>query len=285
MKIRNFILALAAGLSLANCADNVEQQAQPYLDRARQSFENNQYNLARLQLDSIKELYPKAFEARRKAQTLLLHVDLAETQRGRHYIDSLLTLSRTNAGTLTPRLYLDKDPKYQDVGLYYASQHRIERNVGRTFMRPQADEKGAFTLVIFNRGRDIKPHALRFTAPDGTFAEVTSPKSHVWNDASGRTERLDFVPSPTESIASFVELHADKTVRVELIGEKGKTAIPFTKTDKQALFDASQLATLLHTVGELEKELQEADRRIEFTQNRLQAASQGEAISTTDISQ
>lgn len=270
MKIRNFILALATGLSLANCADNVEQQAQPYLDRARQSFENNQYNLARLQLDSIKELYPKAFEARRKAQTLLLHVDLAETQRSRQYIDSMLVLSRANVEPLAPQLYFDKDANYQDIGLYYASQHRIERNVGRTFMRPQTDEKGALTLVIFYRGRDIKPHTLRITAPDGTFAEATSPKSHVWSDASGRTERLDFVPSPIESMASFVELHADKTLKAELIGEKGKTAIPFAKADKQALLDVSKLATLLCTVGDLENKLQEADRRIRFIQNCLQ---------------
>lgn len=278
MKIRNFILALAAGLSLANCADNVEQQAQPYLGRARQSLENGQYGLARLQLDSIKELYPKAFEARRKSQTLLLHTDLAETQRSRHYVDSLLVLSRANVEPLIPRMYLDKDANYQDIGLYYTAQHRIERNVGRTFMRPQTDEKGAFTLVIFNRGRDIKPQTLRITAPDGTFAEVTSPKSHVWNDASGRTERLDFVPSPIESIASFVELHADKALKAELIGEKGKVTIPFAKTDKQALLDVSMLATLLRTVGELENKLQETDRRLDYIQNRLQADSLKQTI-------
>lgn len=273
MKIRNLILALAAGLSLANCADNVEQQAQPYLDRVRQALDAEQYNLARLQLDSIKELYPKAFETRRKAQTLLLHVDLAETQRNHHYIDSVLQLSRTSVEPLIPKLYFDKDAKYQDIGHYYAAQHRIERNVGRTFMRPQTDEKGKFAIVVFNRGRDIKPHTLRITAPDGTFTELTSPKSHVWNDASGRTERLDFLPDPAESVASFVELHVDKTLKAELIGEKGKTALPFAKADKQALLDVSKVATLLRTVDELDNKLQEANRRLEFIQNRLQADS------------
>lgn len=273
MKIRNLILALAAGLALVNCADNVEQQAQPYLDRARQAFDTEQYNLARLQIDSIKELYPKAFETRRKAQTLLLQVDLAETQRNHHYIDSMLALSRTSVEPLIPQLYFDKDTAYQDIGLYYAAQHRIERNVGRTFMRPQTDEKGKFALVVFYRGRDIKPHTLRITAPDGTFAELSSPTSHTWNDASGRTERLDFVSNPTESVASFVELHTNETLKAELIGEKSKTALPFAKADKQALLDVAKVATLLRTVDELDNKLQEANRRLDFVQNRLQADS------------
>lgn len=277
MKIRNLILALAAGLSLANCADNVEQQAQPYLDRAQQSYDDGQYNLARLQLDSIKELYPKAFEARRKAQTLLLEVDLAETQHSRHYIDSMLVLSRAGAEPFMPKLYFDKDEKYQDVGLFYASSHRTERNVGRTFMRPQTDEKGLFTLIVFNRGRDIKAHTLRITSPDGTFTEVNAPVSHVWSDASGRTERLDFTLTPTESVTAFVELYADKTLKAELIGEKGKTLIPFAKADKQALLDVSKLSSHLRSIEELEKKLHEADRRISFIQNRQQANAQQQA--------
>lgn len=273
MKIQNVILALAAGLFLTNCADNIEQQAQVYLNRAQQAYENDQYHLARIQIDSIKEVYPKAFETRRKAQTLLLHIDWAETQRSLHYADSMLILSRSSAESYTPKLHFDKDVNYQDIGLYYAAQHRIERNVGRTFMRPQTDEKGALAIVVFYRGRDIKPHTLRITAPDGTFTEVTSPTPHVWTDASGRTERLDFAPNPAESVAAFVELHADKSPKVELIGEKGKITLPFAKVDKEALLDVSKLATALRTINDLEVKKQEANRRLAFIQSRLQADS------------
>jgi hypothetical protein len=70
MKIRHLILTLATGFALANCAEDVEKLAKPYLDRAQQSYANNQYALAKLQIDSIKQLYPKAFESRTQAQAL-----------------------------------------------------------------------------------------------------------------------------------------------------------------------------------------------------------------------
>ena len=109
MKIRNLLLAFTASLTLANCAEDVEKLAQPYLTRAQHSYENHQYALAKLQIDSIKELYPKAFEARKRAQALLIEVELAEARTSKHYTDSLLAESTTRATTLAVTLHLDKD--------------------------------------------------------------------------------------------------------------------------------------------------------------------------------
>lgn len=260
-------------IMFVGCAEDVEKLAQPYLDRAEQSLAHEQYNLAKLQLDSIKELYPTAFEARAKAQTLLLNIDLTESQCALHYLDSLLALSQTMAEPLIPQFYLDKDPAYQEVGLYYASRYRTEKNVGRTYLRPQTDEKGNFALVVFYRGKALNPHTLRFTASDGTYTEVVSPQSHAWTDASGRAERLDFSPNAESSVASFVELNGDKTIKVELIGDKGKSAISFAKADKQSLVEVANLATHLRNITDLEGKLQDTHRRIEFVQTRLQADS------------
>lgn len=267
-----FFGALLA-IMCVGCAEDVEKLAQPYLDRAEQSLAHEQYNLAKLQLDSIKELYPTAFEARAKAQTLLLNIDLTESQCALHYLDSLLALSQTMVEPLIPQFYLDKDPAYQEVGLYYASRYRTEKNVGRTYLRPQTDEKGNFALVVFYRGKALNPHTLRFIASDGTYTEVVSPQSHAWTDASGRAERLDFSPNAESSVASFVELNGDKTIKVELIGDKGKSAISFAKADKQSLVEVANLATHLRNITDLEGKLQDTHRRIEFVQTRLQADS------------
>ena len=267
-----FFGALLA-IMCVGCAEDVEKLAQPYLDRAEQSLAHEQYNLAKLQLDSIKELYPTAFEARAKAQTLLLNIDLTESQCALHYLDSLLALSQTMVEPLIPQFYLDKDPAYQEVGLYYASRYRTEKNVGRTYLRPQTDEKGNFALVVFYRGKALNPHTLRFTASDGTYTEVVSPQSHAWTDASGRAERLDFSPNAESSVASFVELNGDKTIKVELIGDKGKSAISFAKADKQSLVEVANLATHLRNITDLGGKLQDTHRRIEFVQTRLQADS------------
>ena len=76
--------------------------------RALQSMENKQFSLAKLQADSIKTLYPKAFSVRADALRLLLRIDYAESQLGQSYTDSLLVVSRERVAHLVEDLYVGK---------------------------------------------------------------------------------------------------------------------------------------------------------------------------------
>lgn len=270
MKTKTILLASVACL-MAACAEDVERLAQAYLARAQQSYANKQYHTAKLQIDSIKALYPKAFETRKQSQTLLLQVELAESVNDKSYTDSLLQDMHARISPLTEQLYLDKDARYQDVGSYYAANHRVEKNVGRSYLRPQVDERGHHSITVFNRGRAIAAHRLRFTAPDGTFVEVEATDApYVTSDATGRTERVDFVPSPIGVVGSFVKSHSGERIKVELLGHDGKRTLPFDKTDVAAMIAVHDLSMVLVAVADLEKQQQELVRRIEFFNNRLQ---------------
>ena len=266
MKIRNLMLALVAGLTLTNCAEDVEKLAQPYLNRAKQSYENQQYALAKLQLDSIKLLYPKAFETRAQANDLLIEVELSEARTSKYYTDSLLAENTVRAASLATALYLDKDAKYQDYGTYYAAQHRTEKNVGKSYLRPQASEQnGAFTITAYYRGKPMGAHTLRFTAPDGSYVELQpTAEPYVMSDASGRTERTDFAATP--DVAHFVAQHP--SAKVTLIGKDGKAQISFTKNDAQALAQVANLAATLQASSVLKAQQQELARRITFYEER-----------------
>lgn len=266
MKIRHLILALATGLSLANCAEDVEKLAKPYLERAEQSYQNQQYALAKLQLDSIKLLYPKAFETRTQANALLIEVELSEARTSKYYTDSLLAEFTARATTLATALYLDKDAKYQDYGTYYAARHRTEKNVGKSYLRPQASEKdGAFIITAFHRGKPIGAHTLRFTASDGSYVELQSTaEPYVMSDATGRTERTDFAITP--DVAHFVAQHP--SAKVTLIGKDGKAQMPFTKNDAQAFTQVADLSDALQASSALKVQQQEFTRRIIFYEQR-----------------
>ncbi len=274
MRLRNLLLTLTTGLLLANCAEDIEKQAQPYLLRAQQSYANQQYALAKLQIDSIKQLYPKAFEARTQAQALLIDVELAEARTGKAYTDSLLAAAKAKAEPLAAALYLDKDARYQDIGTYYASRHRTEKNVGKSYLRPQTDERGTFTITTFYRGRPITPQALRFTAPDGSYVELQPTATpYVMSDATGRTERTDF--AATTNVAHFVAQHA--TLKVTLISEKSKPQVPFAKADAQALVQVADLATALQAITTLQAQQKELARRIAFYEQRQARRDETEA--------
>lgn len=270
MKTKTILLASAAWLLVA-CAEDVERPAQVYLERAQHAYSNKQYNNAKLQIDSIKTLHPKAFETRKQSQTLLLQVELAESIDNKTYTDSLLQDMRSRISTLIKPLYLDKDARYQEVGNYYAANHRIDKNTSRSYLRPQVDECGKHSITAFYRGKPITPQMVRFTASDGSFVEAKAVEEpYVSSDAIGRTERSDFVPTPMGAIATFVKLHRNERIKVELIGDNGKAAIPFDKNDATALINVYDLASALAAINELEAQQQELIRRIKFFETRLQ---------------
>lgn len=270
MKTKTLILASLACL-LAACAEDVERSAQEYLTRAQDLYAHKQYHTAKLQLDSIKVLYPKAFDTRKQAQALLLQVELAESEAGKAYVDSLLHDISTKVAPLSAKLYLDKDVRYQEVGNYYASAHRIENNVSRSYLRPQVDERGACTIVAFYRGKPIQAHTLRLTAADGTFVELKAAyEPYVSSDALGRTERTDFVVEPDNNVASFVALQQGKSVKATLVGESGNANIILAKADAQALQTVCELGAVLRSVSNLQAQSQELERRIRFFTTRIE---------------
>ena len=69
------LVALFA-LLLAGCDDGGEKKAQENLRKAEAALEKENFNEAKLQIDSIRILYPKAFEARKQGVKLMQQVDL-----------------------------------------------------------------------------------------------------------------------------------------------------------------------------------------------------------------
>lgn len=274
MKLQRILLGVLLGVTMAGCTDTEKRDADALFQRATLSFETKNYSLAKLQADSIKLLYPKAFDTRAKAQDLLLHVDYAETLAGQMFTDSVLVETYERLAPLEEALYFDKDERYQEVGFYYAPRHRSEKNVGRTYMRPQVDERGGHSVVVFYRGSTLNAHTLRFTAPDATFVEVkATSEPYLMSDVTGRTERTDFVLRPIGGVSPFLSMHSEQTIKVTIIGHEGTASVPFSKADAEAFLQVYELAVALNSVNELEKQQNELRRRMDFVTRRIQADS------------
>ena len=78
MKKAAFLACLCC--TLFSCS-NVEKKAGEKLQAAREAFERGDYSEAKIQIDSIKILYPKAFETRREGIGLMQKVELKEQEK------------------------------------------------------------------------------------------------------------------------------------------------------------------------------------------------------------
>lgn len=154
--------------------ENVEKKAALKLAEARAAFEAGNYNEAKMQIDSIKILYPKAFDTRRQGIYLMQEVELKEQQKTLGYLDSMLAVKQQEFETIKSKFILEKDTAYQRIGHYLVPAQVIERNLHRSFLRFQTDETGVVSLTsIYCGSYNIHHTAVKVTAPDGNFTETS----------------------------------------------------------------------------------------------------------------
>lgn len=215
-------LALICLCSLLAGCENVEKKAVLKLKEARSAYEAGNYNEAKIQIDSIAILYPKAYDTRRQGIYLMQEVELKEQQRTITYLDSLLQKKQQEFEAVKSKYVLDKDTAYQTIGHYLAPSQVIERNLHRSYLRFQTDENGITSLTsIYCGSRNIHHTSVKVTAPDGSFAETPSSKdSYETSDLGEQIEKADYKMGEDGGVIAFVALNQDKSLRVDYKGER-----------------------------------------------------------------
>ncbi len=268
--MKKFILLAGLCAALFACED-IEKKAGEQLSAARQAYEQGDYSQAKLLIDTIKVLYPKAFETRRAGIALMREVELKEQEKTLAYLDSLLRTKQQELDALRPRFAFEKDAEYQQVGNYLHPSQVIEKNTNRSFLRFMTDELGTHTLTsIYCGSTNIHHTAVRVTAPDGSFAETpTSTDSYETTNLGTRIEKADFKPGKDGGVLSFLYLHKDRDIKVDYLGERPYST-RMTKADRQALAATYELARLLSSMTEIRKQMDEANLKREFILRKMQ---------------
>ena len=232
------ILFLTALCCLLTACEDVEKKANEKLQLARQAYETGQYNEAKTQIDSIKILYPKAFDARRAGLYLMQDIELAEQQQTLTYLDSLLQIHQTELENLKNHFVLEKDTAYQQIGHYLAPAQVIEKNLHRSYLRFQTDQTPA------------------------------SKDSYETSNLGEQIEKADYKLGEDGGVILFISQHKDQNLHVTYTGDRtyGTT---LSRADRQAAADVYQLSQLLTSITQLKKNKEEAQRKIRFVQENI----------------
>lgn len=263
-------LALICLCSLLAGCENVEKKAVLKLKEARSAYEAGNYNEAKIQIDSIAILYPKAYDTRRQGIYLMQEVELKEQQRTITYLDSLLQKKQQEFEVVKSKYVLEKDTAYQTIGHYLAPSQVIERNLHRSYLRFQTDENGITSLTsIYCGSRNIHHTSVKVTAPDGSFAETPSSKdSYETSDLGEQIEKADYKMGEDGGVIAFVALNQDKNLRVDYKGERPYIT-NMLPADRQAAASIYELGKLLSSITEIKKNIEEANLKIKFVQKKI----------------
>lgn len=268
--MKKVILLACLCCTLFSCED-VEKKAGEKLQAAREAFELGNYNEAKILIDSIKMLYPKAFETRRAGIGLMQEVELKEQEKSLVYLDSMLQAKQKDFDAIKGKYTFEKDAEYQNIGNYLHPSQVIEKNLHRSFLRFQVDENGVMSMTsIYCGAHNIHHVAVKVTAPDGSFAETPAAKdSYETTDLGEKIEKADFKLGEDGNVMGFLYLNKDKNIKVNYQGER-PYSITMTAADRQALASVYELALLLSSMTEIKKNMEEANLKIEFVKKKME---------------
>lgn len=268
------------GLLLAGCDDGGEKKAQENLRKAEAALQAENFNEAKLQIDSIRLLYPKAFEARRQGIQLMQQVDLQEQRKSLVYLDSLMAVKQAQLDSIRGRFVLEKDTAYQEVGNYFYPTQVVEKNIGRSFLRGQVNELGEMSLTsIYCAGGTLHHTAVKVSVGD-TFAETQPTKDSYETKDLGRTlEKADYkLGGEDGGVIAFIVANRDKNIQLQFLGDRTYRTV-MSSNDRKAIAELTELARILSSMEQIRKDQKEANLKIQFVTRKMQEVQEAAAAS------
>lgn len=262
--------ALLALTVLTGCGDGGEKQAQLHLRKAEAALQQENFSEAKLQIDSIKILYPKAFETRKQGIKLMQQVDLKEQRKTLAYLDSVMQVKQHQLDSIKGNFVLEKDTAYQEIGNYFYPTQTVEKSLGRSFLRGQVSELGEMSLTsIYCAGGKLHHTAVKVSVGD-TYAETPMSKdSYESVDLGKPIEKADYKLGEDGGVIGFVVANQDKNIQLTFIGDKTyKTAMQ--KNDRKAIAELVNLARILSGMEEIRQQQKEANLKIQFVTRKME---------------
>ena len=268
--------ALLALVICTGCSDGGEKEAQKRLQKAEVALQQENFSEAKLQIDSIKVLYPKAFEARKQGIKLMQQVDLKEQGKTLVYLDSMMQVKQAQLDSIKGNFVFEKDTAYQDIGNWLYPTQVVEKNVGRSFLRGQVNELGEMSLTsIYCAGGQLNHTSVKVSVGD-TFAETPMTNDSYTTTDLGRTiEKADYKVGNDGGVTGFIVANADKNIQLTFIGDKTyRTAIQ--KNDRKAIVELTELARILSGMEEIRKQQKEENLKIQFVTRKIEEGKAAE---------
>lgn len=261
---------------LSGCGDGGEKEAQKRLQKAEIALQQDNFSEAKLQIDSIKVLYPKAFEARKQGIRLMQQVDLKEQQKTLVYLDSMMQVKQLQFDSIKGNFVLEKDTAYQEVGNWFYPTQIVEKNIGRSFLRAQVNELGEMSLTsIYCAGGKLNHTSVKVSVGD-TFAETPMAKdSYVTTDLGRTIEKADYKVGEDGGVAGFIVANQDKNIQLQFVGDKTyRTTLQ--RNDRKAIVELMELSRILSGMEEIRKQQKEANLKIQFVTRKMEEAKTAE---------
>lgn len=265
----SIILLLLSHFTLA-CSGN-ERGAKEYLSEAEAAYQEGNYSLAKLKIDSIKELFPKSFDEINSGFSLMQDVRMAENKRNILFCDSMLHENYTQLKEILTKFDFVRDSRYQEFGEYYPKAYPHHSSLSRNGLRSGVREKGILFIESILSGTTVKHNRIKVTSGDGNFAETDAVTSdglnYRFNTLDNTYEIVRYSGNDENGVAQFIHTFQDEPITIHFIGGRTITA-PLTNAAKKGVADSYELSSLLLNIEQLKFEKEKSEALIRYLESR-----------------
>ncbi|MEA4841053.1 MAG: hypothetical protein VB110_08635 [Bacteroidales bacterium] len=261
---------------LFSCASKNDVQPDNYLNRARELLQTQQFQKAKLCIDSVRIKFPKNFDKIREGLDVMREINFAEQKRNVAFCDSMLKIRQDELSAAQKDFVFEKNAEYESIGHYVYKTQRSENNMGKTFLQTKVDEKGNLILTSYYSGsRALNHTSLRVKSNDDAYAEsLAVPRDGALNysfkDSGTNYEIVRFNKKAENGIVNFILLHEDKPVTLTLIGGRPKS-YNVSANDKRAMKAASELSIILTDINRLLNEIRLSQAKLDYIYQKQEA--------------
>lgn len=256
-----------------------EENADKRLKHIQELIDNNSFNAAKNEIDSIHSLFPMLVDKRRIAASLSDTVLRRESSRSLAFCDSILPGKMHEMDSIQKNFRFEKNIKYQEIGNYVYKTEQTESNATRTYLKTYVDENADFYLVSNYCGGKIEQQSVEVSANE-LFAHtdtisLSDPNNHRFDDGGSHFESIIFKNESGKTVVEFITQSASKVLKITLHGKKSYTYY-LADADKKAIIETYHLWKVKKDVVQLHKEIKKATLRIMRINNSKKTINKSE---------
>lgn len=269
-------------LLLCSCwACQPNDRSEQLIAQALAASKQQQFQKAKLLLDSVRVLYPDDYQKIIKAKRAMYEVELGEQKRNRHYCDSVLKERQLLFPEKQKNFSYQQNTAIENMGYYIHKEHIFHgNNTQRSYLQFKTDNQGRYFLTSYYCGTyPLKHCKIRLQAPDGSYCEsLEVPEDGALNyrfrDGQYYYEIVSFNEHKLHQLLEFAHLHKQEKLKVLLIGQK-EYAYSLNAKDINIMMDGMDLSFVLSDIHRLLEESRLSQARIQYLKQKL---NQGDSL-------
>lgn len=266
----HIILIFILSWAFYSCGGN-KRDAKNLLQEAEQAYNESNYTLAKLKIDSIKILFPKSFNEITIGFELMQQIRLAENQRNILFCDSMLREQYSQLNVMLTKFDYVRDNRYQEFGEYNPKVYPHASSLNQNGLRSGVGEKGVLFIESILASTSIQHHKIKVRARDGSFAETLSVSSDGLNYRFKTLEKsyeiVRFTGNFENGIASFIYSLQNEPLTIDFIGKRS-ISIPLNNAAKQGIVHSFELSSLLLNIEQLKFEKEKSETLIRYLESK-----------------